>query len=463
MDKMHRHVWLAALAGLGLRLLFVLRFPMQEAGDTPIYEELARNWLHHHVYGLFLGQQLTPVDIRGPGYPAFLASLYALFGTSRLPVRLAQAALDLVTCFVIAALAARLAPLAQRQRVAVAGLWLAATCPFVANYAAARLSEVLATFLTALALLVFLLPGRAAEASAGASLNPWWYGGLIVGCGALVRPEAPLLLVSVALVLAARWRRPADWPRLLRAGALAGAGLLLPLAPWAARNWRTLHHVQFLAPRYTEMPGEYVPRGFYAWTNTWLVRFRDVYLAPWKLGDEPIRVEDLPASAFDSAEERVRVAALLDRYNRELTISEEVDRGFAQIARERTARQPLRTYLWVPLGRVATLWFTPRVELLPLSGHLWPPGRQWNEDPADFSVTLGLGLLNFLYVGLALAGAWRWRSQPGVALLATFIIVRTAFLTQVDTPEPRYVVECFPAVLSLGALAWAKPSRGMPS
>jgi hypothetical protein len=31
--------------------------------------------------------------------------------------------------------------------------------------------------------------------------------------------------------------------------------------------------------------------------------------------DEPIRMEDIPASAFDSAEERARVAALLEQYN----------------------------------------------------------------------------------------------------------------------------------------------------
>jgi hypothetical protein len=233
-------------------------------------------------------------------------------------------------------------------------------------------------------------------------------------------------------------------------------GLLLPLLPWAARNWHTLNRVQFLAPRYSEIDGEFVPRGFYAWTNTWLVRFRDVYLTAWKLEDEPIRIEALPAAAFDSAEERARVAALLERYNDALSVSPDVDHEFAQIARERTARHPLRTYLRIPLGRMATLWFTPRIELLPYSGRLWPPGRRWEDDPVDFSVTLAFGLLNFLYVGLALAGAWRWRNRPAVALLAAFILVRTLYLTQVETPEPRYVVECFPAVLALAALAWVK-------
>ena len=462
MTKMQRHLCLAALAGLSLRLFFVLRYPAV-AGDTPIYEELAWNWLHHHVYGLVLDGQLTPVDVRLPGYPAFLSVIYALFGVSRLAVMLAQAMLDLGTCSLTAALAARLVPEALSRRVAIAALWLAATCPFIANYAAVPLSEVLETFLTAAALLFFLggnedapFPPTAPLARATPVL-PWLLGGFCAGLATLVRPETPLLLLAVALALAVRWRRPADGLRLIRASALMAVGLLLPLVPWAARNWHTLHRVQFLAPRYSELGGEFVPRGFYAWTKTWLVRFRDVYLTVWKLEDEPIHIEALPAAACDSAEERARVAALLERYNDALSIAPEVDHEFAQIARERTARHPLRTYLWIPLGRMATLWFTPRIELLPYSGRLWPPGRRWEDDPVDFSVTLAFGLLNFLYVGLALAGSWRWRNCPAMALLAAFILVRTLYLTQVETPEPRYVVECFPAVLALAALAWVKP------
>jgi hypothetical protein len=32
-------------------------------------------------------------------------------------------------------------------------------------------------------------------------------------------------------------------------------------------------------------------------------------------------------------------------------------------------------------------------------------------------------------------------------------------MTQLQTVEPRYVIECFPAVLAFGALAWAIPWR----
>src|SRR5205085_12271008 len=35
----------------------------------------------------------------------------------------------------------------------------------------------------------------------------------------------------------------------------------------------------------------------------------------WNLGEKPIRMESIPPTAFDTPEERARVAALLDQYN----------------------------------------------------------------------------------------------------------------------------------------------------
>ena len=51
-----------------------------------------------------------------------------------------------------------------------------------------------------------------------------------------------------------------SWTKLVRAGVLMAVGLVLPLLPWAARNWRTLHEVQFLTPRYLQMPDDFSPR-----------------------------------------------------------------------------------------------------------------------------------------------------------------------------------------------------------
>ena len=109
--------------------------------------------------------------------------------------------------------------------------------------------------------------------------------------------------------------------------------------------------VQFLAPSYSQLPGELIPKGFYSWTNTWMWRFRDVYLVPWKLEDEEIHVEDMPAYAFDSEEERQRISDVLDEYNDSLTISADENAHSPKSRGERTARHPLRTYFTVPLKR----------------------------------------------------------------------------------------------------------------
>jgi Dolichyl-phosphate-mannose-protein mannosyltransferase len=455
---MRLHAALAALTGLALRLFFVLKFPATGSGDSPFYIELAWNWLKNGVYGAVVDGRLVPLDARAPGYPAFLAAIFSLAGYSSPAVMRAQALLDLTTCFLIAAIAARLAPENARRRVALAGLWLAALCPFTANYAAVVLTETLATFLTTLAILLLLEAenqARGNSLNARSTFSPWFFAGIVAGFGALVRPETPLLLFAVGLVLLARWWRPVDWPKLARVGLWMGLGLLLPILPWMARNWKTLHEVQLLAPRYTELPGEFAPLGFNAWTRTWLWRYGDVYVTLWNLDDDDILIDQIGPQAFDSPQERARVSKLLNAYNDELTLSPEQDREFGEIARERTSRHPLRTYFKIPLLRSMAIWFTPRVELLPYSGHVWPLSSRWDADPTDVFVTVGLFLLNGAYLALALAGAWRARRQPGWAVLVAFVLLRTLFFAAfIEAPEPRYMVECFPVVIAFAAQAF---------
>ena len=482
--------FLAMLTGLALRLLFALQFPAP-AGDGGLYLQLARIWADHHIYGLWLNGQLVPTDLRMPGYPAFLAGVAIVFGRSIRAIVLSQAGVDLCTCFLTAALAAALAPSVARRRVAIAGLWLAATCPFLANYAAAVLTEVLVAFLTTAALACFVLglksektefPFRGSPLRITAT-TATLLGAFLTGVASLVRPEMPLLLAVAGAVCALRWWRSLGLRKVVLSGVAMSFVFLLPLVPWAARNFTTLHKLQFSADRYTTIPGEYAPVGYYKWANTWMVRFRDVYISVWKLNEEPVLIDDFPASAFDSPQEKERVAELFDKYNKSptLDISPEMDRGFAEIARERTSRHPLRTYLWAPFGRALTMWFTPRTELLPIDGKFWPILDSWEDSHESFLTTLGFGVLGYLYPALALAGIWATRRyvRPGssefgasrldgrldredtpnlwgIALLVAYMLVRTAFLTTVEAPEPRYVVTCYPALLALASLLWAR-------
>ncbi|MGO8908377.1 MAG: hypothetical protein ACLQDM_03470 [Bradyrhizobium sp.] len=465
----YKHLSAALLTGLALRLYFITHFQIY-AGDTKFYEELARNWLDYGAYGVILHGQLIPLDMRMPGYPAFLAVIYGIFGRADKTVMVVQAVVDLMTCILAALIAARLAPASKRTLVATIALWMAALCPFTANYTAVVLTETLAIFLTTLTLLVFVCvighpwmdrPLHSFDRRSLLSAVGWFLlGGLLVGVGTLVRPETPLLLIAVGLVLSVRWRRSVDWPKLALAILWMAVGLLLPLMPWAVRNARTLGRIEFLAPRYAQTQGDYIPVGFYGWTRTWMVRFEDAYLGPWKLNKAPILIETLPSSAFDSAAERARVEALLSRYNSDMKMTPMIDRGFALLARERTARHPIRTYVFIPMLRAWAIWFTPRIELLPYSGKLWPPLKQWRNRSTDFDVTLWFEIFNCIYLGLAFVGAWRCRRHPALAFLIAFIVIRTAFLTQLQTVEPRYVIVCFPALLALGAQAWAKTQPG---
>ncbi len=457
-----KHLFPALLAGLSLRLFFIWRFPFA-SGDSPWYEELARNWLNYGVYGFFSNGHLHPSNVRMPGYPGFLALIYSLAGTGRNAVFVAQAFVDLATCLLAVCIAARLAAGASEQvlsRITIATLWLTALCSFTANYAAVPLTEVITIFLTTLAILILLLPSAfqldliKEKSNLLRSVRIWLLGGVVVGLGTLVRPETPLLLAAVLLVYWLRWWRPLHWGKLTVATLWMIVGVLVPLAPWAARNAHSLGRVEFLSPRYAQSFGEAVPTGFYAWTQTWMYLSRDAYLSSWKLPVDPIALSDLPPYAFASPEERSRVASLLERYNHERGMSAQVNVEFAKLARERTRRQPFRCYLWIPVERTATMWFTPRIALLPYSGQIWPRSDGWHQGPTGFVITLGFALLNFLYVGLALYGAVHWRQSPGIALIVAIIVIRTAYLTQLQTCEPRYVLVCFPGLLALGAQSW---------
>ncbi|HVG91575.1 MAG TPA: glycosyltransferase family 39 protein, partial [Alphaproteobacteria bacterium] len=131
---------LLTIAGLALRLFFVFRFP-HVAGDTWIYGDIAKNWLDHGIFGVTDNGAVRPTLIRLPGYPGFLAAMFAVFGREHYTaVMIAQALIDTNTCLVIAGLALEL----TNDRAAKAAYLLAALCPFTASYVAAPLSETLA-------------------------------------------------------------------------------------------------------------------------------------------------------------------------------------------------------------------------------------------------------------------------------------------------------------------------------
>src|SRR5207302_3068274 len=81
--------------------------------------------------------------------------------------------------------------------------------------------------------------------------------------------------------------------------------------------------------------------------------------------------------------------------------------------------------------------------------------RRWwefNDDGRWLAVSLGFGVINLLYVVLSAAGLMRSHAIFGIGLFVLFLLLRSAFLGTLENPEPRYTLECYPAVIVLASV-----------
>ncbi len=303
--------------------------PNDEPGDGKIYAQMARNILEQHVYSHAAEPPYDPSLIRLPGYPLFLAGIYAAFGHGdNTAVRIAQALIDTASCALIALLAFYWEPNEKlKRRSAIAALALAAACPFSTIYVATILTETGTIFFVVAMCLTATLAFRAVDQRRAVL---WWLAtGIISGLAVLFRPDSGLFAAAIGITLVATTlMRSVDAPeprprkefllRFFRAsflGAVFSLAFCLVLVPWTIRNHRVFHLFQPLAPAHAEMPGEFVPRGYLAWLRTWIDDGRYIGPVLWALDEAPIKIADIPDRAFDSAEEKQRVAALFDKYN----------------------------------------------------------------------------------------------------------------------------------------------------
>jgi 4-amino-4-deoxy-L-arabinose transferase-like glycosyltransferase len=458
----------AGLAGLALRLLFVLHFPAV-VDDSRLYADIAENWLQHGVYGITDSGQVLPTLSRLPGYPSFLAAIFAIFGWSNFrAVLLIQILFDLGTCFLVADLARRM----LSERAARAAFLLAALCPFLANYAAAALTECLEIFFTTLALDLAMSGFAAFRRDLESNSTPvpltWVACGLSIGACILLRPDGGILFAAVGgywfLVFLRSFivrleQTSGIVPRLrplLRVGVILTAAAFAPLVPWTLRNLHTLHRFQPLAPRYATESNDTVMAGFNRWVKTWMADYVSVQEIYWAIPGSELDITRLPQRAFDSEQQRQQTSDIVAEYNSAHDMTPELDARFATLAAERVHAAPLRYYLWLPAVRIADMWLRPRTELFPSDPRWW----EFNDDVRWLVVSLAFGLIGVLYVALAAAGLLRSREFFGIGLFVLFLLLRSAFLGTLENPEPRYTLECYPAVIVLASvLASARMQR----
>lgn len=408
-----------------------------------IYGDIAKNWLDHGVYGLTHATGPQPTWIRLPGYPAFLAVCFVLFGREHYhAVLLAQIVIDVCGCFVIADLARR----TLSTRAARFAFLLAAVCPFTANYVAAPLAETVSIFCAAVALDCAVAGFMAVEAGRR-GWRAWLGCGTALSAGILMRPDGGLLLVVVGSFLIWRmWKRSAERGRLFWAGALLLGLSLAPLVPWTVRNWRDFHKLEPLAPRYASDPDEFVPTGFDKWVRTWMAEYASTEEIYWQIPGDQVDFSKLPSRAFDSADEYQRTKAIFDDYANTDFVGPELNQKFMVLANQRIRRHPLRYYVWLPVLRIADMWLRPRTEMLPLNTRFW----EYADDTRDCVLATLWGVLNLLVLIPAVMTVVRGPRPRYLALMLLFVLLRSAFLGTLENPEPRYTLECYPVVLALG-------------
>jgi len=155
---------------------------------------------------------------------------------------------------------------------------------------------------------------------------------------------------------------------------------------------------------------------------------------------------------YDSPAERERLVDLVNRLGRN-RLDPLADAGLVELAHERTAANPLRTYWTLPLERARRLVEPPDtrtihwVRIVQLG---WP--RTFVLFPIFYAMAWGFGVVGSVRL---VAG----RSWLVLALLAGSVAVRVAFHSFAVPHQvgPRYFVEAMPMLVALAALGISWP------
>ena len=452
LKRSHAAVFLLLLAGLLLRVFFVRRHAFV-AGDSLLYQEIADNWLHSHIYGLSTNAAPRPTLIRLPGYPLVLALLAIMFdpkGIASLgslrsfaPVLYLQIAADLVSCVLLGSLANRL----FGARAGLFALAMAALCPFTANYTAVPLTETL-TLSTIVLALWAVQRWRDTPSSGMLTLCA-----AALSFGILLRPDEALLVVAVVPLFVKRgaWR-PAFFCLAL---------IAVPFVPWTVRNAMTFHVFQPLSPRLANDPGDLLPRGFQRFYRTFGIDFSTTQDAYWNYPEQPVDPHSLPERAFDAASGAPSATDLLHEaaaYNR---VQPWLDAEFGKLADERGREHPLRTYVVLPVSRLLDMLLHPRTEMLPTDDRWW----QYRNHPGQTIFSLVYAALNLALLSAACrAVPCAWRSAAALtAAVCGYMLLRCALLLTLDNAEQRYTLEFLPlCILLSSALVSTKSAERRP-
>lgn len=429
---MHRALWWAIGIGVLARIAVLAIYAPWDpaiastsvmANDAGVYHRLALCILEQQDFCLNTN--------RTPGYPAFVAAVYALFGVQPWVVLALHVLVDATTIALTYAL----------------GLWLFS--PIVASAASLLLAVDPTSLFTSSSLLtdslfalLFLCSVALFLRGLDAARLRWALAtGLALGLAAWVRPSAQYL--PVLLVFAALCRAGWPWRRRIAFGCATVLAFLLTISPWLVRN-----HQQFDAWGLATVKGETLLN----WQAAFMLVWRDhktveavrkelaqeARAAGWVEGGNP----------FANAAVQEQVALRHIRANPE---------AYASAMLRGMAFMYLNTGTDRIAGKLGIVDPTaPRVNRRndPSLSSMFERALR-DKGPARLALGAALATINLLQYALALAGCWiAWRN-PRWRWLALFFMLLVAYFTVTSgvSAEARYKMPVTPLYLLLAGLA----------
>lgn len=216
------------LLGLGIFVLAVASgvywgTDFVQGGDAPEYRRLAENILDGHGFSLSAGPPYEPSARRAPGYPLFLALVYAVVGKSDDAVLWAQSMLWGLGCLLLARLVASIFDM----RAGILAAFIVAVHPVLARTAGAILTE--GPYTVMLIGLVWAFHRSLRTSSPVLFVLT----GALFGAATLIRPLTGAFLVFLWGGVWI-WRRQLTHP--VRSCLIMTAIGMIALLPWTVRN-----------------------------------------------------------------------------------------------------------------------------------------------------------------------------------------------------------------------------------
>ena len=336
-------VILVTAAGLRLLLLF---FFHADVGDTPTYELLAENILRG--CGLSFSEPTSASCILAsggyfPGYPAFMALNWFLFGHSNFPILLCQLGCYLLSLYW---LLIALGKLTNSRKVVFSVGMLLAISPLQIGWFRFVITEPLA-----LAAATWFLAELVFSIAIGKIRK--YHLALVLSISVYIRPDTILMSVSVVLVAFSI----CDFKNAVKQILIVGLLASIPISGWMIRNL-TIGHVPLT------VFSEVAPKapGYFFWVNTWVVNEyerADALFPVW--GGAMYSKINLHQSKYISDEEWKSAQSLIQ----ELSVMDgkafpkDIDQKFEQLASLKIQNQNHFKPYAIFIERVVWLLFNP--------------------------------------------------------------------------------------------------------